>query len=428
VRGQQLNAHDAAEQAHREHWSRLLALLVTRLRRFDVAEDSLQDAFLAAARTWPERGVPDNTAAWLLTAAHRRALDRLRREDNEQRRLPLLVTDAVPQDEPGVVGDERLRLLFACCHPALSADARAALMLRFVAGLKTAEIARLFLVTEPTMAARLTRAKAKMALAGIPLRRPDAADLPARLDVVLKVVYLLFTEGYRATAGAELTRPGLAAEAIRLGYLLGELLPGEDETVALLALMIFQHARRDARVDDQGRLVRMADQDRGRWRQDEIDRGRELLARLETREGVTREGVTREGVTRDGVTRDGDHAARSDYHLQALVAAEHSMAGAPDWQRIAQLYAELERRTGSPVVRLNRAVAIAEAGSPEAALSLLEGLDAVLPGNHFVPTARAELLLKISRRAAAASAFDEALRLVRTDIERAHLERRRAEL
>ena len=415
MRGQQLNAHDAAEQAHREHWSRLLALLVTRLRRFDVAEDSLQDAFLAAARTWPERGVPDNPAAWLLTAAHRRALDRLRREDNEQRRLPLLVTDAVPQDEPdpGVVGDERLRLLFACCHPALSADARAALMLRFVAGLKTAEIARLFLVTEPTMAARLTRAKAKMAMAGIPLRRPDAADLSARLDVVLKVVYLLFTEGYRATAGAELTRPQLAAEAIRLGYLLGELLPGEDETVALLALMIFQHARRDARVDDQGRLVRMADQDRSRWRQDEIDHGRELLARLQPRQGATREG---------------DHVARSDYHLQALIAAEHSTAGAPDWQRIAQLYAELERRTGSPVVRLNRAVAIAEAGSPEAALSLLEGLDAVLPANHFVPTARAELLLKIGRRAEAASAFDEALRLVRTDIERAHLERRRAEL
>jgi RNA polymerase sigma-70 factor (ECF subfamily) len=377
---------------------------VTRLRRFDVAEDSLQEAFLAAARTWPERGVPDNPAAWLLTAAHRRALDRLRREDNEQRRLPLLVTDAVPQEEPdpGIVGDERLRLLFACCHPALSADARAALMLRFVAGLKTAEIARLFLVAEPTMAARLTRAKAKMALAGIPLRRPDAADLPARLDVVLKVVYLLFTEGYRATAGAELTRPRLAAEAIRLGYLLGELLPGEDETVALLALMILQHARRDARVDDHGRLVRMQEQDRGRWRQDEIERGRELLARLGPPD--------------------------SDYHLQALIAAEHCAAGPADWQRIAQLYAELERRTGSPVVRLNRAVAIAEAGSPEAALSLLEGLDAALPANHFVPTARAELLLKIGRRAEAANAFDDALRLVRTDIERAHLERRRAEL
>ena len=367
----------------------------------------MQDAFLAAARTWPGSGVPDNPAAWLLTAAQRRALDRLRREDSEQRRLPLLVTDPVPQDDdPEVVGDERLRLLFACCHPALSADARAALMLRFVAGLRTAEIARLFLVAEPTMAARLTRAKAKMANAGIPLRRPGAADLPGRLNVVLKVVYLLFTEGYRATAGAELTRPRLAAEAIRLGYLLGELLPGEDETVALLALMILQHARRDARIDGQGRLVRLAEQDRARWRQDEINRGRELLARLDGRE----------------------QAPRGDYHLQALVAAEHCSAGPTDWQRIARLYAELERRTGSPVVRLNRAVAIAEAGSPEAGLSLLEGLDVALPANHLVPTARAELMLKIGRRAAAARAFDEALRLVRTDIERAHLERRRGEL
>ena len=390
---------------------------MTRLRRFDVAEDSLQDAFLAAARTWPGSGVPDNPAAWLLTAAQRRALDRLRREDSEQRRLPLLVTDPVPQDDdPEVVGDERLRLLFACCHPALSADARAALMLRFVAGLRTAEIARLFLVSEPTMAARLTRAKAKMANAGIPLRRPDAADLPERLNVVLKVVYLLFTEGYRATAGAELTRPRLAAEAIRLGYLLGELLPGEDETVALLALMILQHARRDARIDGQGRLVRLAEQDRTHWRLDEIDRGRELLARLNEQAG---------GHEQDGWH---EHALWGDYHLQALIAAEHCSAGATDWQRIARLYAELERRTRSPVVRLNRAVAIAEAGSPEAALSLLEGLDVALPANHLVPTARAELLLKIGRRAAAADAFEEALRLVRTDIERAHLERRRAEV
>jgi len=390
---------------------------VTRLRRFDVAEDSLQDAFLAAARTWPGSGVPDNPAAWLLTAAQRRALDRLRREDSEQRRLPLLVTDPVPQDDdPEVVGDERLRLLFACCHPALSADARAALMLRFVAGLRTAEIARLFLVSEPTMAARLTRAKAKMANAGIPLRQPGAADLPERLNVVLKVVYLLFTEGYRATAGAELTRPRLAAEAIRLGYLLGELLPGEDETVALLALMILQHARRDARIDGQGRLVRLAEQDRTHWRLDEIDRGRELLARLNEQAG---------GHEQDG---GHEHALWGDYHLQALIAAEHCSAGATDWQRIARLYAELERRTRSPVVRLNRAVAIAEAGSPEAALSLLEGLDVALPANHLVPTARAELLLKIGRRAAAADAFEEALRLVRTDIERAHLERRRAEV
>jgi RNA polymerase sigma-70 factor (ECF subfamily) len=277
-------------------------------------------------------------------------------------------------------------------------------MLRFGAGLKTAEIARLFLVPEPTMAARLTRAKAKMALAGIPLRRPTADELPARLGVMLKVVYLLFTEGYRATAGSELQRPRLAAEAIRLGYLLGELLPGEDDIVALLALMILQHARRDARLDGEGRLVLLADQDRARWRQDEIDRGLDLLFRL------------------------GPGPAAGEYHLQALIAAEHSSAGGTDWPRVAQLYAELERRVASPVVRLNRAVAVAESGSPEAALSLVEGLDLALPANHLVPAVRAELLCRLGRRAEAAAAFDAALRLVRTDAERIHLQRRRAEL
>ncbi|MGP3965671.1 RNA polymerase sigma factor [Nonomuraea sp. 3N208] len=396
-----MNAHDAVEQAYREHWSRLLALLLTRLRRFDVAEDGLQDAFLAAARTWPEQGVPDRPAAWLLTIAHRRALDRIRREDNDRRRLPLLmVTDPVPDPDPDAIADERLRLLFACCHPALSADARAALMLRFGAGLKAAEIARLFLVPEPTMYARLTRAKAKMAQAGIPLRRPSADDLPERLGVMLKVVYLLFTEGYRATTGPEYQRPGLAAEAIRLGYLLGELLPAQEEILALLALMILQHARRDARLDGEGRLVLLPDQDRAKWRHDEIDHGLDLLRRL--------------------------GPASGEYHLQALIAAEHSTTGATDWPRVAWLYAELERRTASPVIRLNRAVAVAEAGSPEAALSLIDGLEEVLPANHLVPTVRAELLCRLDRREDAAAAFDTALRLVRTDAERAHLQRRRA--
>ncbi|WP_231618691.1 RNA polymerase sigma factor [Nonomuraea sp. SBT364] len=304
-----------------------------------------------------------------------------------------------PREDPGGIADERLRLLFACCHPALSADARAALMLRFGAGLKTAEIARLFLVPEPTMFARLTRAKAKMAQAGIPLRAPSAAGLPGRLGVMLKVVYLLFTEGYRATSGPELQRPQLAGEAIRLGYLLGELLPEQDEIVALLALMILQHARRDARFDGEGRLVLLADQERGRWRHDEIERGLGLLRRLGPPAG--------------------------EYHLQALIAAEHSSAGPTDWPRVAQLYADLERRTASPVVRLNRAVAVAEAGSPEAALSLLDGLGKTLPASHLVPAVRAELLCRLDRREEAADAFDAALRLVRTDAERAHLLRRR---
>jgi RNA polymerase sigma-70 factor, ECF subfamily len=405
------------EQAYRDHWSRLLALLVTRLRRFDLAEDSLQEAFVAAARAWPEQGVPDRPAAWLMTAAQRRAVDVLRRETHDRERLPLLVTDAVVAApdlaEVGAITDERLRLLFAACHPALPADARAALMLRFGAGLTTAEIARLFLVSEPTMAARLTRAKRKMATAGIPLRRPEATDLPDRLGVMLKVVYLLFTEGYRATAGADLHRPRLAAEAIRLGYLLGELLPGEDSIVGLLALMLLQHARRDARVDDEGRLVALPNQDRTRWRHDEIDRGLQLLAQL--------------GEEPAGNEPAADRPAADEYHLQALIAAEHSTGGETDWPRIARLYAELERRTGSPVVRLNRAVAVAEAGSPEAALALVDGLDQTLPANHLVPTVRAELLVKLGRGPEARDAYDAALRLVRTDAERDHLQRRRAE-
>ncbi|MEU4236344.1 sigma-70 family RNA polymerase sigma factor [Actinoplanes sp. NPDC026619] len=390
----------------------MLALLVTRLRRFDVAEDSLQDAFVAAARVWPAQGVPERPAAWLWTAAYRRALDRVRREEADARRLPLLIADPAPPgagaeraDDEGVDGDvpdERLRLLFACCHPALRPDARAALMLRFVAGLTTAEIARLFLVSEPTMAARLTRAKAKMAVAGIPLRAPSAADLPARLDVVLKVIYLIFTEGYRATAGAELTRPRLAGEAIRLAYLIGELLPGEPRTLALLALMLLQHARRDARTAPDGALVLLPDQDRSRWRHDEIARGVGLLDLLEA-------------VPMAG-----------EYHLQALIAAEHAKPPPTDWPRIAHLYAELERRDPSPVVRLNRAVAVAESGAPEAALSLLDGL--AVRDNHLLPAVRAELLARLGRRPEAAAAFDEALALVRTEPEREHLRRRRADL
>ncbi len=403
-----MSAEQAVEQAYRDEWSRLLALLVTRLRRFDVAEDSLQDAFAAAARVWPADGVPGRPAAWLYTAAYRRALDRLRREDADARRLPLLLTDPTvtsgsagePADDDSEIPDERLRLLFACCHPALRPDARAALMLRFVAGLTTAEIARLFVVSEPTMAARLTRAKAKMAVAGIPLRRPSAEDLPARLDVVLKVIYLLFTEGYRATAGPALLRPRLAAEAIRLAYLTGELLPGEPRIAALLALMLLQHARRDARVGPDGTLVLLPDQDRAAWHHDEIARGLSLLAVLEAT------------------------GMPGEYHLQALIAAEHAKPPPTDWPRIAQLYAELERRTGSPVVRLNRAVAVAESGAPDAALALIEGLE--LPGNHLLPTVRAELLVRLDRPAEAVDAFDVALSLARTAPERDHLQRRRA--
>jgi RNA polymerase sigma-70 factor (ECF subfamily) len=393
---------DVVEQAYRDHWARLLALLVTRLRRFDVAEDSLQDAFVAAARSWPADGVPANPAAWLMTAAHRRALDRLRREIRDRDRLPLLITDDLP-GEPDLeeITDERLRMLFACCHPALAPEGRAAMMLRFVGGLTTAEIARLFLVSESTMAARLTRAKRKMALAGIPLREPSAADLAERIDVLLKVVYLLFTEGYRATEGSSLVRHRLASEAIRLGYVLGELLPGEERIIALLALMILQHSRRDARVDGDGALVLLPDQDRDRWHHDEIAQALDLLHFVRT---------------------------PNEYALQAWIAAEHATAAAPDWPKIARLYADLEILTPSPIVRLNRAVAVAEAGSPEAAWALLEGLDSELTANHLLSATRGELLCRLGRVAEAAAAFRLALDQVRTKAERDHLRRRLAHL
>ena len=394
---------EAVEQAYRDHWSRLLALLVTRLRRFDVAEDSLQDAFLAAARTWPSDGVPDRPAAWLMTVAHRGALDRLRRENRDRDRLPLLITGAEtapPPDDPEEISDERLRMLFACCHPALPPEGRAAMMLRFVGGLTTAEIARLFLVSESTMAARLTRAKHKVALAGIPLREPSAADLPDRIDVLLKVVYLLFTEGYRATEGP-LMRHRLAAEAIRLGYVLGELLPGEERIVALLALMILQHSRRDARTSSDGDLILLPDQDRDRWHHDEIAQALDLLHFVRT---------------------------PNEYALQAWIAAEHATSATPDWPRIARLYADLEILMPSPVVRLNRAVAVAEAGSPEAAWALLEGLDSKLSANHLLPAVRGELLSRLGLLTEAAAAFRVALDQARTKAERDHLRRRLAHL
>ncbi|GAA1572440.1 sigma-70 family RNA polymerase sigma factor [Dactylosporangium maewongense] len=355
--------------------------------------------------------MPANPAGWLMTAAWRRALDRVRREEADRERLPLLVVDA-----PGTgtvtgagvgdeVGDERLRLLFACCHPALAPDARTALMLRFGAGLTTAEIARLCLVPEPTMAARLTRAKKKIAQAGIPLRAPAPADLAGRLDGLLTAVYLLFSEGYRATGGPALLRPRLAQEAIRLGYELGLLLPDEPEPVALLALMVLQHARRDARVDGDGHLVRLAEQDRSRWHPTELRHGCELLA----------------------FVRDDGSSGR--YALEALIAAEHAKAvtaAGTDWARIAGLYERLEARTGSPVVRLNRAVAVAEAGDSALALALTEEAAERLPGHHLVPAVRAELLQRLGRSGEAGAAWEASLRLVRTEPERQYLLRRAA--
>jgi RNA polymerase sigma-70 factor (ECF subfamily) len=416
-------ARDAAasvDRAYRDHWARLVALLAMHSRRLDLAEDCLQEAFVAAAASWPADGVPGNPAAWLLTTARRRLIDRVRSETAEERRLPrLLVSDASDAGADGfddvetalehadeaVIADERLRLLFVSCHPSLAPETRLALTLRFVGGLTVPEIARLLLVPEATMAARITRAKKKIATAGIPFRVPPPDQLGERVSGVLVALYLMFTEGYAATAGEALIRTDLAAEAIRLTRSVDELLPQQPPVRALLALMLLQHARRDARFSGSGDIVLLPDQDRTRWHLAEIAEGLAILDSIDP------------------------SAPIDQYALQARIAAEHARAataGDTDWPAITRWYAELERVTGSPVVRLNRAVAAAEAGGPLAGLALLDGLDAHLPRSHQLPAVRAELLLRLGDVAAAAAWFDRALELVRTDPERRHLERRRA--
>jgi RNA polymerase sigma-70 factor (ECF subfamily) len=395
----------------------LLALLVAQYRRLDVAEDGLGDAFESAARAWPRDGVPANPAAWLLTAARRRVIDRLRTEAVAARTLPALAVEADLQeraertmaDAGEVLVDERLRLVLLCAHPSLAPEHAAALTLRLVLGVSTEDIARLFLVSTPTMAARLTRARKR--LAGAAFDVPSGQALVERVGAVAAIARLAFTAGYAPGSGADVLRPDVAGEAIRLVRVLRVTLAASGATVpddlareldALLALMLLQHARRDARVrydGDRPRLVLLPDQDRSRWRSDEIGEALDLL--------------------RPHVLAPG-----SPYLLEALIAAEHAVAPSPaatDWVRIAARYAELEELTGSPVVRLNRAVAVAEADGALAGLALLDGLD--LPG-HRLPAVRGELLLRAGRDPEARAAFARALELCGNDAERAHLEER----
>ncbi len=406
------------ERALREHWGRLLALLTRLVGSLDVAEEALQDAYATALTAWERDGVPDRTDAWLLTTARRKALDRLRREATLARRLPLLVVpDAGPGPGAGVAGeggedvstipDERLRLLFTCCHPALAAEARVALTLRLLGGLTTAEIARAFVVPEPTMAARITRAKKKIAAAAIPYRVPTDAELPDRLAGVLAVLYLVFTEGHSATSGDAPVRRELCEEAIRLARVVVALMPDEPEATGLLALLLLQHARRDARVDASGRLVLLPEQDRSRWDAGQIAEGQALL-RAAARGGRA-----------------------GPYLLQAAIAAEHGRAvtaAQTDWSRIAALYALLEELTGSPVVRLNRAVAVAEVDGPAAGLALLAGLDPRLPGFHLLPATRADLLRRLDRPDEARAEYARALQLAGNAADRDFLTRRLAAL
>ncbi|MFY1689190.1 RNA polymerase sigma factor [Plantactinospora sp. WMMB782] len=409
-----MTVEQAITRAHHEEWARVVAALARRFGDLDIAEEATAEAFLTATERWPRDGVPASPGGWLVTTATRKAIDQLRRESQRdaKHRAARMVHDDTPAEPTGPVEDDRLRLVFTCCHPALATEARVALTLRLLGGLTVAEIARAFLVQETTMARRITRAKAKIKATHIPYRVPSPDDIRERLAGVLAVVYLVFNEGYLASEGDEPVRVDLTDEAIRLGRLLRTLLPDDGEVAGLLALMLLTDARRPARVSRTGELVTLDEQDRGAWDRALIAEGRALV---------------RERIA--AVAAGGDPAGR--YQVQAAINLVHTDAPSArdtDWATIASLYGRLVLLDPSPIVRLNRAVAVAEVDGPGVGLAEIDRLAELLDGYHAFHAARADLLRRLGRGGESRAAYDRAIDLAGNPAERAYLTRRRDQL
>jgi RNA polymerase sigma-70 factor, ECF subfamily len=405
---------EALAQAHREEWARVVASLTRRFGDLDIAEEAAAEAFATAVRRWPADGVPPSPGAWLTTTANRKAVDRIRRENkraSKHKEAQLLYDDG-PREPSGAIGDERLRLIFTCCHPALAMQARVALTLRMVAGLTVPEIARAFLVQEAAVGQRITRAKAKIKAARIPYRVPSAEDLPARVSGVLAVLFLVFNEGYLATGpGTDPVRRDLIAEAIRLTRLIRALMPDDGEVAGLLALMLLTEARRTARVSASGELVTLAEQDRGTWDAALIAEGHRLV--------------------RERLAAAAAGVAPGRYQILAAISAVHTSARDvrdTDWSQVVALYDQLVRLDPSPVIALNRAVAVAELDGPEVALAAIDRLEDKLAGYHAYHAARADLLRRLGHSQESRAAYGKAIELAGNTAEIAYLKRRRDQL